>query len=53
MGGENEEDEVAFSPQPMLTMSAAGDISDLQLTRNDDIEDPVADVSDNIDYVPQ
>ncbi|XP_020992340.2 uncharacterized protein LOC110278427 [Arachis duranensis] len=52
MGGENEDVEAAFSPQPGLNMSAAGDISDLQLIRNDDIEDPVADVSDNIDYVP-
>ncbi|XP_057746393.1 uncharacterized protein LOC130965647 [Arachis stenosperma] len=51
MGGENEDVEAAFSPQPGLNMSAAGDISDLQLTRNDDIEDPVADVSDNIDYL--
>ncbi|XP_016203600.1 uncharacterized protein LOC107644277 [Arachis ipaensis] len=52
MGGENEDVEAAFSPQPGLNMSAVGDISDLQLTRDDDIEDPVADDSDNIDYVP-
>ncbi|XP_025662015.1 uncharacterized protein [Arachis hypogaea] len=52
MGGENEDVEAAFSPQPGLNMSASGDISDLQLTRDDDIEDPVADGSDNIDYVP-
>ncbi|XP_016207021.1 uncharacterized protein LOC107647464 [Arachis ipaensis] len=52
MEGENEDAEAAFSPQPGLNMSAAGDISDLQLTRDDDIEDPVADGSDNIDYVP-
>ncbi|XP_016185865.1 uncharacterized protein LOC107627545 [Arachis ipaensis] len=51
MGGENDDVEVAFSPQPGLNMSAAGDISELQLTRDDDIEDLVADVSDNIDYV--
>ncbi|XP_016192130.1 uncharacterized protein LOC107633010 [Arachis ipaensis] len=50
MGGENEDVKAAFSPQPGLNMSA-GDISDLQLTRDDDIEDQVADVSDNIDYV--
>ncbi|KAL4328691.1 hypothetical protein AHAS_Ahas13G0225400 [Arachis hypogaea] len=49
MGGENEEVEAAFSPQPGLNMSAASDISDLQLTRDDDIEDPIEDVSDNID----
>ncbi|XP_016192898.1 uncharacterized protein LOC107633813 [Arachis ipaensis] len=52
MGGENEKVEAAaFSPQPGLNMSAAGDISDLQLTREDDIEDPIEDVSDNIDDV--
>ncbi|XP_025703438.1 uncharacterized protein [Arachis hypogaea] len=51
MGGENEDVEATFSPQPGLNISAAGDISDLQLTMEDDIEDPVADVSDNIDYV--
>ncbi|XP_057719247.1 uncharacterized protein LOC130933641 [Arachis stenosperma] len=51
MGGENEDVETTFSPQPGLNISAAGDISDLQLTRKDDIEDPVVDVSDNIDYV--
>ncbi|XP_016170778.1 uncharacterized protein LOC107613333 [Arachis ipaensis] len=51
MGGENEDVKATFSPQPRLNLSAAGDISDLQLTRDDDIEDLVADVSDNINYV--
>ncbi|QHN81560.1 uncharacterized protein DS421_20g687930 [Arachis hypogaea] len=38
-GEENEEAEVGFSPQPGLNMSAEGDIGDLLLKREEDIED--------------
>ncbi|XP_072066365.1 uncharacterized protein [Arachis hypogaea] len=51
MGGENDEVEAAFSPQPGLSMSAASDIGDLQLTRDDDLEDPIDDASENFDDV--
>ncbi|QHO38900.1 uncharacterized protein DS421_4g124430 [Arachis hypogaea] len=40
MGEENEKAEVGFFPQPGLNFSAAGDIGDLQLTRDDDIKTP-------------
>ncbi|QHN87505.1 uncharacterized protein DS421_16g555690 [Arachis hypogaea] len=51
MRKENEKTEVGFSPQPGLNMSAEGDIGDLQLTREDDIEDPTENASENIDDV--
>ncbi|RYR25421.1 hypothetical protein Ahy_B02g059147 [Arachis hypogaea] len=51
MGEKNEEAEVSFFPQPGLNMSVEGDIEDLQLTREDDIEDPTENASENIDDV--
>ncbi|XP_025680353.1 uncharacterized protein [Arachis hypogaea] len=51
MGEENEEAEVGFSPQPGLNMSAEGDIGDLLLTREEDIEDLIENVSENFDDV--
>ncbi|XP_072071802.1 uncharacterized protein [Arachis hypogaea] len=53
MGEDNEEAEVGFSPQLGLNMSAEGDIGDLQLVREDDIEDPTENASDNIDDVAE
>ncbi|XP_025675671.1 uncharacterized protein [Arachis hypogaea] len=49
MGEENEVAEVGFSPQPGLNFSEAGDIGDLQLTRDDDVEDPADNADENID----
>ncbi|KAL4337484.1 hypothetical protein AHAS_Ahas12G0114800 [Arachis hypogaea] len=51
MGEENEEAEVGFSPQPGLNMSAEGDIEDLLLTREEDIENLVENASENFDDV--
>ncbi|KAL4299333.1 hypothetical protein AHAS_Ahas17G0090400 [Arachis hypogaea] len=51
MGKENEETEIDFSPQPELNMSAADDIRDLQLTRDDDIKDPTNNASENFNDV--
>ncbi|KAL4306317.1 hypothetical protein AHAS_Ahas16G0166200 [Arachis hypogaea] len=51
MGEENEEAEVGFSPQPGLNMSAKGDIGDLLLTREEDIEDLIENASENFDDV--
>ncbi|KAL4397118.1 hypothetical protein AHAS_Ahas01G0159900 [Arachis hypogaea] len=51
MGEENEEGEVGFSAQPMLNMSAEGDIGDLLLTKEDDIENPTENASVNFDDV--
>ncbi|QHO23348.1 uncharacterized protein DS421_12g362730 [Arachis hypogaea] len=51
MGEENEEAEVGFSPHPGLNMSTADDIGDLQLTRDDDPEDPTDNASENFDDV--
>ncbi|KAL4320870.1 hypothetical protein AHAS_Ahas14G0053700 [Arachis hypogaea] len=53
MGEENEEAEVGFSPQPGLNMSTTEDIGDLQLTKDDDTEDPTDNVSENIDDVAE
>ena len=51
MGEENEEVEVAFSLQPGLNMSAEGDIGDLLLTMEEDIEDLIENASKNFDDV--
>ncbi|KAL4293138.1 hypothetical protein AHAS_Ahas18G0098100 [Arachis hypogaea] len=51
MGEENEEAEVGFSPQSGLNMSAEGDIGDLLLTREEDMEDLIENPSDNFDDV--
>ncbi|QHO48088.1 uncharacterized protein DS421_1g02620 [Arachis hypogaea] len=48
---ENEEAEVEFSPQPGLNISTADDIGDLQLVRDDNLEDPTDNVSENFDDV--
>ncbi|XP_016185884.1 uncharacterized protein LOC107627561 [Arachis ipaensis] len=51
MGEENEEAKVGFSPQSGLNMSMTEDIGELQLTRDDDTEDPTDNISENIDDV--
>ncbi|XP_072054358.1 uncharacterized protein [Arachis hypogaea] len=51
MGEENEEAEVGFPPQPGLNMSAEGDIGDLLLTREEDIEYLIENSSENFDDV--
>ncbi|QHO34186.1 uncharacterized protein DS421_9g264770 [Arachis hypogaea] len=51
MGEENEEVEVGVSPQPGLNMSTSDDIGDLQLARDDDLEDPTHNASENFDDV--
>ncbi|KAL4275458.1 hypothetical protein AHAS_Ahas20G0109200 [Arachis hypogaea] len=50
-GEENEEAEVGFSPQPGLNMSAEGDIGDLLLKREEDIEDLIESALENFDDV--
>ncbi|MED6142770.1 hypothetical protein PIB30_000330 [Stylosanthes scabra] len=41
---------VVFSPNSWLEMSSGGDIGDLQLTRNDELEDPSNNARDTVQY---